>query len=119
MLYRNISDQILFGVKPLGVIEVDPEQQDFGVIVVGDQRIQTFIPLEWQPLTSSMDIKIPINYEKMKDILTTIWVPLENDDPAYLTQQWINYAITELLPYDLWDIPDKAQPQREALPDKI
>ena len=118
MLYRNMSDQILFWVKPLGVIEVAPDQQDFWVITIAGQSIQTFLPLEGQPLTSPMDIKVPINYEKMKDILITIWIPLESDNPDYLIQQWINYSVTEPIPYDTSDIPDKAQPQREALPDK-
>jgi len=46
MLYRNITDQILFGVKPLGVINVASDQQDFGVIWVGDHWVHTFVALE-------------------------------------------------------------------------
>lgn len=119
MLYRNITDQILQWVKPLGVIEVAPEQEDFWVMIIAGNRIHTFIPIEGEVITSPLEVKLPVNTEKMKDILTWIGVPLDSEHPEYLMQQWIEYAVTEPLPYDTTDIPDKAQPKAQhSLPDK-
>jgi hypothetical protein len=119
MLYRNITDQILQWVKPLGVINIPDDQEDFWVMIIAGNRIQTFIPIEGEIITSPLDIKLPVNTEKMKDILTWIGVPLESEHPDYLIQQWIEYAVTEPLPYDVDHLPEDAKPSetRDALPD--
>ncbi len=118
MLYRNITDQILQWVKPLGVINIPDDQEDFWVMIIAGNRIQTFIPIEGDIITSPLDIKLPINQEKMKDILTWIGVQLESGHPDYLIQQWIEYAVTEPLPYDADHLPEDAKPSeiRDALP---
>lgn len=119
MLYRNITDQILQWVKPLGVINIPDDQEDFWVMIIAGNRIQTFIPIEGDIITSPLDIKLPVNTEKMKDILTWIGVPLESEHPDYLIQQWIEYAVTEPLPYEVDHLQEDAKPSeiRDALPD--
>jgi len=44
---------------------------------------------------------------------------LESEHPDYLIQQWIEYAVTEPLPYDTDYLPEDAKPSeiRDALPD--
>jgi hypothetical protein len=39
-------------------------------MIIAGNRIQTFIPIEGDIITSPLDIKLPVNTEKMKDILT-------------------------------------------------
>ncbi len=121
MLYRNITDQILQWVKPLGVINIPDDQEDLWVMIIAGNRIQTFIPIEGDIITSPLDIKLPVNTEKMKDILTWIGVPLESEHPDYLIQQWIEYAVTEPLPYEVDYLPEDAKPSeiRDALPDNF
>lgn len=119
MLYRNMTDQILHWVKPLGVINIPDDKENFWVMIIAGNRIQTFMPIEGEVITSPLDIKLPVNIEKMKDILKKIGIPLESDHPEYLIQQWIEYAVTEPLPYDVDQLPEDAKPSdiKEALPD--
>jgi len=104
MLYRNITDQILHGVKPLGVINIPDEQEDFWIMMVWWTKVHTFAPLSWTPITSVSQIQLPVDTEKMKDILMQIGIPIEHSHAEYLIQQWIDYSVTQDIPY-LVDIP--------------
>ena len=69
-------------------------------MIIAGNCIQTFIPIEGDIITSPLDIKLPVNTEKM-------------------IQQWIEYAVTEPLPYEVDHLPEDAKPSeiRDALPD--